>query len=218
MISALSAEIGDLFTSVRTLHSMAGNGTAPKIFQKTTTWGSPWVAVLATWCLSLLAFLAAGSSSANIFSFLVQLTALSGIITWLCIAVTYLRFRAGMKTQGIPRASLPWKSRFSHIGAYWIIIVVSSVLLFSGWPVFKKGNWDTATFFGNYLPIGLFTVIFTGFKICTKSKFVRALEMDLISGLEEIERQAHEANEEDDLLKATKKANRVRGFFKRIIA
>ncbi|KAM0470467.1 hypothetical protein ACHAP7_009531 [Fusarium lateritium] len=218
MVSATSAGIGDLFTSVRTLHSMAGNGMAPKIFQTTTSWGCPWIATLVTWCIGFLAFLAIGSSSGNIFNFLLNLTALSGVITWECIAITYLRFRAGMKAQGISRSSLPWKNRFTLVGAYWILIVITSVLLFSGWPVFKKGNWSTATFFGNYLPVGIFLIIFGGFKIFTKSKFVKLSEMDLTSGLAEIERRAAEAKEEAESFAATKNHGKISNVFRRIVA
>lgn len=218
LTSALSAGVSDLFTATRTLHSMAGSGLAPKIFHTTSPWGCPWVAVLATWTIGLLAYLAVGSSSANIFQFLVKLTALSGVITWVCIAVTYLRFRAGMKAQDIPHASLPWKSRFSVVGAWWIIVVISCVLLFSGWPVFKKGNWNTADFFGNYLPLFIFVCVYAGFKIGTRSKFITAKEMDLTSGLEEIERRTAQCKEEEELIAATKGRNKVRAFFKRLVA
>lgn len=216
IVSATSAGIGDLYTSVRTLHSMAGSGLAPKIFQTTTSWGSPWIATLVTWCISLLAFLAVQSSSGKIFNFLLNLTALAGVITWECIAITYLRFRAGMKAQGIPRSVLPWKSKLTVFGAYWILVVITSVLIFSGWPVFLKGNWSTADFLGNYLPLGVFVIIFTGFKIFTGSKFVRASDMDLISGIDEIERRVAKAEEE--ALVAAKAHGSARIFLQRIIA
>lgn len=218
LTSALSAGVSDLFTSTRTLHSMAGSGLAPKIFHTTSSWGCPWVAVLTTWTVGLLAYLAVGSSSSNIFAFLVKLTALSGVITWECIAVTYLRFRAGMKAQNIPHASLPWKSRFGTVGAWWIIFVISCVLLFSGWPVFKKGNWSTANFFGNYLPLLIFTCVFAAFKFGTKSKFVQAKDMDLTSGLEEVERRTAQCNEEEEAIAASKGRNKVRALFKRLVA
>lgn len=218
LTSALSAGVSDLFTATRTLHAMAGNGIAPGVFGKTSSWGCPWLAALATWALSLLAFLAVGSGSAEIFKFLMNLTALAGIITWLCIAVSYLRFRAGMRAQGISRSALPYRSRFAAPGAYWIIVVVSSVLLFSGWPVFMEGNWDTTTFLGNYLPMGIFVVIFVGFKVGRKTKFVKASEMDLTSGLDEIERRAAEENEKDVLSSEFKHSSGIRGFLKRIVA
>ncbi|KAG9255303.1 amino acid permease/ SLC12A domain-containing protein [Emericellopsis atlantica] len=218
LTSALSAGISDLFTATRTLHAMAGSGLAPKLFSQTTSWGCPWIAVLATWSIGLLAFLTVGSSAAGVFIFLVKLTALSGVITWECIAVTYLRFRAGMKAQQVPKSVLPWKSGFSTIGAWWIIIVISSVLLFSGWPVFKQGNWSTADFFGNYLPLMIFVAVYGGFKVGTRSRFVRASEMDLTSGLEEIERRTKQCEEEDEAKKAAKPRSRVATVLRRLVA
>ncbi|KAK6214237.1 hypothetical protein LQW54_004664 [Pestalotiopsis sp. IQ-011] len=138
-----------------------------------------------------LAFLAVGSGSAEISKFLMNLTALAGIITWLCIAVSYLRFRAGMRTQGISRSALPCRSRFATPGAYWIILVVISAS---------------------------FVVIFVGFKVGGKTRFVKASEMDLTSGLDEIERRAAEENEKDALSSEFKHGSRIRGFLKRIVA
>lgn len=209
LTSAMSAGVGDCFTAVRTLHSMAGSGLAPKIFGRTTSWGSPYVAVIATWLLGLLAFLSVSSGAAVVFNFFVNLTALAGIITWLCIGISFIRFRAGLKAQGIAVSSLPYRNWLGVYGAWWIVIVVSSITLFSGWPVFKKGNWDTATFFGNYLPIGLFVIILVGFKVCYKTKFVRASEMDVTTGVEDFIQQSEEAEEED-------KADRP--WYSRIIA
>lgn len=219
LTSALSAGVSDLFTATRTLHAMAGSGLAPSIFKTTNSWGCPWVAVLATWVLGLLAYMAVGSSSASVFTFLVNLTALSGVITWLCIAVTYLRFRAGMKAQAIAQASLPWKSRFSTAAAWWIILVISCVLLFSGWPVFRSGHWNTAQFFGNYLPVVIFGLVYGGFRVGTKSRFVRAKEMDFASDLEQIEREAARWDEEEDMTAAQRGGrSKVRAFFKRVVA
>ncbi|WWC62179.1 uncharacterized protein I303_104773 [Kwoniella dejecticola CBS 10117] len=196
LTSAMSAGIGDCYTAVRALHSMAGNGTAPKFFGKTTSWGSPYIATFTTWLFGLLAYLGVKQSSSSVFDFLVNLTALSGIITWLCIGVSFLRFRAGLRAQGISPKSLPYTSHLGLAAAWWIIGVISCVLLFSGWTVFKKDNWDTATFFGNYLPIFLFVCFFAFFKIFRKTKFVRASEMDLSSGVAEFERQHEQAEEE----------------------
>jgi len=201
MTSALSASIGDCYTASRVLHSMAGKGQAPRFFSKTTKWGAPWAALIASWLLGFLAFLSVNSGASTVFNFLLDLTALSGVITWLCIAVTYIRFRAGMKAQGIAHSSLPWKNKMSLFAAYWIILIISCVLLFSGWHVFAPGHWNTATFFGNYLPIGLFAIFLIFFKVKDKTSFVRAAEMDLTTGVREFEEQHRIAEEERTLEK-----------------
>jgi len=193
---------------------MAGSGTAPKILQTTDKLGCPWIAVLATWSLSLLAFLAIGCSSGKVFNYLVNLTALRGIITWDCIAITYFRFWAGMKALGISHSSLPWRSRFSVFGTYWILIVISTVLLVSGWPVFAKNNWNTATFFSNYLPSSIFTLVYVALKIGIGSMIVKASNMDLTTALREIEQRGVKANEQDELARTLYSGGKVKAFLK----
>ncbi|GAB7337129.1 hypothetical protein MBLNU457_g2525t1 [Dothideomycetes sp. NU457] len=218
LTSALSASIGDCYTATRTLHAMAGKGLAPRIFSKTTSWGQPWVATLASWSIGLLAFLSVSQGAATAFNFLLNLTALAGVITWLCIGITYVRFRAGMKAQGISRDVLPYKNSFTLIGAYWIIFIISLVTIFSGWSVFRPGRWDTQTFISNYLPIALFTLIYLSYKVTTKSKFVGVHEMDFTSGVAEFEEQHAQAEAERTAIKAMKNETAKKKWYSYIIA
>lgn len=58
---------------------------------------------------------------------------------------------------------------------------------FSGWSVFLKGNWDTATFVTNYLPLILFPILYIGWKIKTRVPIVKPADMDFVTGIDEIE-------------------------------
>jgi yeast amino acid transporter len=58
----------------------------------------------------------------------------------------------------------------------------------SGWKVFLKDQWETGTFITNYLPVACYPILFVGCKLWRKTRFVRASEMDLISGVEEVEK------------------------------
>jgi len=70
----------------------------------------------------------------------------------LAIAITHMRFRAGMKAQGLSRDMLPWRSSLAQAGSYWIFFMVSIITIFSGWTAFHDG-FDPNAFFSNYLPI-----------------------------------------------------------------
>ncbi|SPC61829.1 probable general amino acid permease [Ustilago sp. UG-2017b] len=98
--SALSAGCSDLYTTSRALYSLAQKKQAAKIFTRTTKNGVPHYAVFVCWLVGCLAYLGSSTGSGQVFNFLVNLTALSGILTWFSIAITYLRFRAGLKKQG----------------------------------------------------------------------------------------------------------------------
>lgn len=62
-----------------------------------------------------------------------------------------------------------------------------TLLQFSGWEVFLKGNWDAANFVTNYLPFGLFPVTYIAAKLYTRAPLVKLKEMDFYSDLAEIE-------------------------------
>ncbi|KAJ9144045.1 Amino acid transporter [Pleurostoma richardsiae] len=213
LTSALSAGCSDLYTSSRSLYSLAQKGHAPAIFARTMLNGVPHYAVLACWLIGCLAYLASSSGSLVVFNFLVNLTALSGILTWVAISITYLRFRSGMAAQGIPRTSLPWTSRLALPGAYWTLLVIGIVTIFSGWEVFRPGHWDTAGFFSNYLPIAWCVVGYVGFKIFWKTKIVSVSEMDFVTGIQEIEEDARMWDEEEEATKSNTLSEKVLGWF-----
>lgn len=58
---------------------------------------------------------------------------------------------------------------------------------FSGWGVFLKDSWDTASFVTNYLPLILFPILYVGAKLWKRTPMHRPEDMDFITGLKEIE-------------------------------
>ncbi|CBQ68787.1 probable general amino acid permease [Sporisorium reilianum SRZ2] len=211
--SALSAGCSDLYTTSRALYSLAQKKQAPKIFSRTTKNGVPHYAVAVCWLVGCLAYLGSSAGSGQVFNFLVNLTALSGILTWFSIAITYLRFRAGMKAQSIPRESLPWKSPLSHFAAYWTLLIIGIVLIFSGWEVFRPGKWNSANFFSNYLPLMWFPASYVGFKYMWKTKVVSAKDMDFVTGIKEIEEDMRRCDEEDERNKPTTMLGKIAKYF-----
>ena len=63
---------------------------------------------------------------------------------------------------------------------------------FSGWAVFLKDNWNTATFITNYLPLIMFPIFYIGAKLWKRSPVILASEMDFQSGLAEIEADTYD--------------------------
>ena len=100
LLSAFSAGESDLYASSRTLYGMAMDGKAPAIFKKCTKAGIPIWATLATWCIGLLGYLNLSNSASTVFTWLSSLSAITGLIAWACIMLSYIRFYHGMKAQG----------------------------------------------------------------------------------------------------------------------
>lgn len=96
---------------------LASAGNASKIFLKTTKKGLPWVSVVFNTCFAFLAYMGVGSGSGRVFGWFANMTAVTGLMTWFGICVTYLRFYKGLKAQGIDRTNLPFASKLQPYAA-----------------------------------------------------------------------------------------------------
>ncbi|OJA12045.1 hypothetical protein AZE42_06700 [Rhizopogon vesiculosus] len=192
LTSAWSASSSDLYTSSRAIYGLAASGNAPKIFLKTTKNGLPWVAVVFCASFSLLAFMAVSSGAGQVFDWLSAMTSVAGLMTWFGISVTYLRFYEGLKVQGIDRKTLPYSTRFQPYAAWYGACATLIVCFFSGFSVFLKGNWDTATFVTNYILLMVWPVMYVGARLYYRVKPVAAEDMDFKSDLAEIEADTYD--------------------------
>ena len=59
------------------------------------------------------------TGSGKVFNWFANMTSVAGLLTWGGICVTFIRFYAGMKAQGIDRAKLPFASRFQPYAAWY---------------------------------------------------------------------------------------------------
>jgi len=192
LTSAWSAASSDLYTSSRALYGLAIAGNAPSIFKKTLRNGLPITSLLMCSAFSLLAFMGVHAGSGKVFTWFSQMTAIAGLMTWFGICYTYTRFYAGMRLQGIDRATLPFSSRLQPYAAWYGTAGTLIICFFSGFSVFIKGHWNTADFVTNYLPFGLFPILYLGAKYWTRVPVVPLSEMDFYSGLAEIEADTYE--------------------------
>ncbi|KAI7938108.1 hypothetical protein MJO28_015028 [Puccinia striiformis f. sp. tritici] len=166
----------------RILHGLAFRSMAPSLFRKCTKSGLPILALIPTAAGGLLAFLRLNNSGAAVFHWLTRMSAITGLCTWLCILVSYLRFYDGMKYHGINRNNLAYKAPFQPYLSYFGVIMIILVIFFSGFEVFLKGNWSTPNFVTNYITIVGYFLLFAFWKVKKRSKLVRAPQMDLVSG------------------------------------
>ena len=101
--SAISGSSSCIFIASRTLYGLSQDGHAPKFFQRCNRFGTPYYAVGLTVLLLPLMYMSLGSSAAIVFSWFVNITTVAGLIGWIVIAGTYLRFYACLKRQGYSR-------------------------------------------------------------------------------------------------------------------
>jgi len=193
LTSAWSAASSDLFTSSRALYGLAISHNAPRIFARTSKSGLPYVSVIFCSLFCTLSYMGIKSGSGKVFNWFANMTSIAGLMTWFGIAVTYVRFYAGMKAQGYDRSKLPFTSILQPYAAWYVIVSTLVICFFSGFKVFLKGNWNTADFVTNYLPFILFPIFYFGSRyLLYRTPMVAALDMDFVSGIAEVEADSYD--------------------------
>ncbi|KAG8773013.1 hypothetical protein FRC12_002778 [Ceratobasidium sp. 428] len=188
LISAWSAGNSDLYASSRTLYALALEHKAPAFLRKCTKGGLPVWCVLITGLFGVLAYLNAGSQTAvTVFNWLYNISSITGLITWLVILCSYLRMYYGLKKQGLSRDDFPYKAPFQPYASWFGAIFVFLVLLFNGFTVFLRGNWDVSTFLAAYICLPIFGLFYLYWKIVKRTKWVRLEDMDFVTGRRELD-------------------------------
>ncbi|EJD48092.1 general APC amino acid permease [Auricularia subglabra TFB-10046 SS5] len=183
--SAFSAGNSFLYCASRILYGLSIRGQAPKIFAKCTSKGLPIVAVLFCASFSLLSFMNVSNAGGQVFDWFVNLTTIGGFFSWFSINLTYTRFYAGMKAQGIDRKKLIYHSNLQPYLSYWGVFWNGLFIIINGFDVFF--DFTAAGFLTCYINVPLFLGFFLGWKIYKKTKFWKASEMDFWTGVPSLE-------------------------------
>jgi yeast amino acid transporter len=101
--SAISAASACIFISSRTLFGLSCDGHAPKFVQKCNRLGVPYYAVGIS-CLPLpLVYMTETTNASVVFGWFLNITTLAGMVGWIVICITYIRFYNGLRRQGYTR-------------------------------------------------------------------------------------------------------------------
>ncbi|KAK0629705.1 proline-specific permease [Bombardia bombarda] len=183
--SAWSASNQALLSGTRVLYGLALKGQAPKIFLRTTSWGTPYMCVALFCIFMLLSFMSLSKGAITVFWWLVSLTAAGVLVSWSSILFNHIRLRQAMRRQNIDLNRLPWSNWWTVYSSPAALFMCIVILLTSGFSVFTKGNWDPATFVSSYLDIPLVLTAYLFWKFFKKTKVVSLDEIPLDTALEQ---------------------------------
>jgi amino acid transporter len=187
LTSAWSAGNAFLYSGSRVLYGMALTGDAPKVFGKTNRNGVPWAAVLATWAIGLLAFLNVSNGGAQVFTWLSNISTISGFIAWIVCMITYIRFRKALAFQNLLH-TLPYRTPFQPYLVWVILGVIVVLTITNGFQVFFPKNWSAANFLAAYITIPAFFLLYIGHKIWFRTPFaIKVQDIDVITGKKEMD-------------------------------
>ncbi|KAI3401100.1 hypothetical protein diail_246 [Diaporthe ilicicola] len=187
LTSAWSAGNAFLYSGSRILYSLALNGQAPKIFARTGSLKTPYMAILATWSIGLLSFLSVSKTSAVVFDWFVNISTISGFIAWVVCVITYIRFRKAMIFRGLLH-TLPYRTPLQPYATYFVLVVLVVLTLTNGFSVFIHGNWDVGNFLASYVTLPIFLSLYVGHKLWFRTPLAKKTEdIDVITGVREMD-------------------------------
>jgi amino acid transporter len=193
LLAVLSVGNSSIYGSSRTLAALADQGQAPKILGYIDRKGRPIISIAVASAFGFLAFLAGSDKQTDAFNWMLAISGLSSIFTWASICLAHIRFRKGWKVQGHTLDELAFRSQPGVIGSWIGFILNCLVLVAQFWTGFAPiGYADMTTselvvnFFEVYLAAPVVIVIYVGYKIWKRTPFVRSHNMDLHSGIREL--------------------------------
>ncbi|KAF2714098.1 amino acid transporter [Pleomassaria siparia CBS 279.74] len=180
MTSGWSCGNAFLYSSSRTLYSLAQDGQAPKIFLRVNRLGIPWVAVSAVTLISCITFLVSSNSALEVFNWFVDLTTCGLIVNQTAYFAVFICWMRALDKQGVSRDSLPYRAPFGPIVA-WICLVAGVVItLFLGFDNFQP--WDLRGFITSYFGLLWGVLMFILWKVVKKTKMADTATADVYGG------------------------------------
>ncbi|SCU86069.1 LADA_0D12068g1_1 [Lachancea dasiensis] len=186
LISVLSVGNSGVFACSRTLTALAEQGYLPKIFAYIDRKGRPLVATVFTCVFALLSFIAASDKEGDVFSWLLALSGLSALFTWLGICLCHIRFRRALAAQGRSTDELAFTSPAGYWGSVYGAVMLFLILIAQFWiAVWPLGGGGSAeAFFNAYLSFPVLIAFYVFHKIWKRNWtwFIRAKDMDIDTG------------------------------------
>lgn len=102
----------------------------------------------------------------------------TGLIDYISICTTYIFFHRATKAQGLDRRQFSYFAHFQPFCAYFGVCWMTLVTIFYGYGAFKP--WDVESFFKNYTMQLLFPILYIGWKVIKRTRFVGPYEADLV--------------------------------------
>jgi yeast amino acid transporter len=185
MLSGLSCGNAYLYSTSRTLYSLAQDGQAPKFLLKCTKAGVPIYCVSIVTLLGCLTYLSASAGAVTVFFWFVNLTTIAFVAVYTTYLFVWTRWYAALKAQGISRDALPYKAPFAPYGAWFGVAAGCTCMFFIGFDVFSP--WSTEGFVTYYFGLVYGLVMFVFWKVYKKTKWVVPAEADLVTGKAEVD-------------------------------
>lgn len=129
LTASLSAINSDVFGVGRMLHGMAQQGHAPKVFQKVSARGIPWVTVLVMMVAMLIAVYLNYLMPEKVFLVIASLATFATVWVWIMILLSQIAFRRkiGKAESGKLQFALPGGSATAWVGVAFLAFIIGLI-------------------------------------------------------------------------------------------
>ena len=177
LTAILSAGNSGMYASTRMLFTLAREGKAPRMFGKLSKGGVPRNALYVTTVVAALCFLTSMFGNQTVYLWLLNTSGMTGFIAWLGIAISHYRFRRGFVSQGYDINDLPYRSKFFPLGPIFAFVLCLIITLGQNYQAFLADRIDWYGAAATYIGIPLFLIIWFGYKLTKRTRFVKYSEM-----------------------------------------
>jgi len=205
MVAVCSVGNSAIYGSSRTLAALAEQRQAPRILAYIDRKGRPLVGIAVSSALGFLAFLAGSDKQEDAFNWLLAISGLSSILTWGSICLAHIRFRKGWRIQGHRLEELAFRSQPGIYGSWLGLILNLIVLIAQFWTGFAPIGYKGMTagelvqsWFNAYLAMPIVIAFYIPYKILFRTSIIRSHNMDLHSGIRELNLAELIAGEKED--------------------
>ncbi|KAG0174462.1 hypothetical protein DFQ28_006468 [Apophysomyces sp. BC1034] len=196
LVTMISAGNSGVYSSSRTLLALAQDGYAPRFFTRVNRFGIPIWSVLLTCSVGCLAFLTSLFGSGVVFNWLTNLCSVAGLIVWVTIAITHLRFRKGYLFQGRSLTALPYVAPLFPFCDIFVIVFGTIIIFAQGYQKFFSPI-DAKAVVAAYLGVIFAVALYVGHKVSRRPAFVKYSEMDFDTGT--LEKSVFDLGEDEKL-------------------
>ncbi|KAF8900731.1 APC amino acid permease [Gymnopilus junonius] len=188
-ISVLSIGMSSVYATSRTLVALAETGYAPNFFSYVDKAGRPLFALIFILACGAIAYVNTAAAGDVVFTWLLGLSALSTLFTWLSICLCHIRFRRAWKVQGHSLEELPFQALGGVWGSWFGVILIILVLIaqfyVAIWPIGGMNpnpGLVAQGFFQAYLALPIMILFYIVGYLWKRTRPLRAHEIDLDTG------------------------------------
>ncbi|KAF9940778.1 hypothetical protein BGZ67_006795 [Mortierella alpina] len=182
LTAVLSAGQSSFYASTRTLMAMGREGKMPAIFGRVNSRGVPLYSLAFVTMIASIAFVADVVGTGVVFEWLVNLTGMSALLTWMSISIIHLRFRAAFKAQGRSLSELPYLAPAFPYSCYISIALTLMIVFLQGYQAVTADPFEIKGVVAVFVGAPVFFLTILVWKVYHKTRLVPLVEVDLDSG------------------------------------